>query len=257
VSGYQAEATGTTAAETPFRPDYTLNRAELVKIMVKSTFDAKTIEQCQASEFPDVKKEDWFGNFVCVAKQKGIVKGYEDGTFKPEQAVNFAEASKIIAGTLNLAKPGMRKTEPWFTPFVKSLENRKAIPPSIRSFGKRVTRGELARMIHAAKEVVNDESLSFEKLEGLNEKHDELPQVDSCNALIEKLKLNEEPPIYRIMGPQVMMEEGRAAEDMAATPAPTAEKSSEALGIGGGGAPDYSQTNVQVEGVDEADIIKK
>lgn len=257
VSGYQSEAKGATAEETPFRPDYSLNRAELVKMMVKSSVDEKTIENCQSADFPDVAKADWFSPFVCVAKQKGIVKGYPDGSFKPAQAVNFAEASKIIAGTLNLSKPGIRKTEPWFTPFVKSLGVRHAIPPSIRSFGKRVTRGELARMIHAARETVDEESLNYDKLADLNEKQEELPQVDSCDALIEKLKLNEEPPIYRVMGPRaLMMEREGAAADMAGEAPAKAEKTSEATGIGGGGSEDFSQTNVQVEGVDEADIIK-
>lgn len=259
VSGYQSEAAGKTVEETMFRPDYTLNRAELVKIMVKSNFDEKTIEQCQKSDFPDVNKDDWFGNFVCVAKQKGIVKGYPDGFFKPAQAVNFAEASKIIANTLNLKKPGTRGTEPWFEPFVKSLEVRKAIPPSVRSFGKRVTRGELARMIHASKEAVNEDFLNFEELDNLDKKQDELPQVDSCDALIEKLKLNEEPSFMKIRGfgggdLASMRTQEDSAADTSEAPA-SAEKSSELTGIGGGGA-DFSQTNVQVEGVDEADIIK-
>lgn len=263
VSGYQTTPDGLPAKEITFRPDYTLNRAELVKIMVKASFDDTTIAKCQKSGFPDVSMKDWFGSFVCVARQKGIVKGYSDGTFKPDQAVNFAEASKIIATPLNATKPGSRRSEPWFTPFVKSLEVRNAIPPSIRSFGKRVTRGEIARMIHAVKEKVNDESLSFEKLAGLDEKQDELPQVDSCNALIEKLKLNEEPPSMRMRSlgggmPEVMMmEEGMAADTAGEPPAASGEKSSEALGLGGGGASeDFSQTNVQVEGVDEADVVK-
>lgn len=263
VSGYQAEAAGASAEETPFRPDYTLNRAELVKMMVKSSVDEKEIEKCQKSDFPDVNNNDWFGPFVCVAKQKGIVKGYADGTFKPAQAVNFAEASKIVAGSLNLTKPGIRKTEPWFTPFVKSLSVRHAVPPSIRSFGKRMTRGELARMIHAAKENVNEESLNYDKLAELDEKQDELPQVDSCDALIEKLKLNEEPPYMKMRGfgggmPGVMMiEEEGVAADTAGEAVASPEKFTEAMGLGGGGpSEDFSQTNVQVEGVDEADIIK-
>ncbi len=76
-----------------FKPDGEINRAELTKMIVASelTPDAKKYKDC----FPDVKNE-WFAPFVCYAKEQGWVAGYPDGTFKPEQSVNRAEALKII-----------------------------------------------------------------------------------------------------------------------------------------------------------------
>lgn len=76
-----------------FKPDGEINRAELTKMIVavNVTPDASEYKDC----FPDVK-EEWFAPYICYAKEQGWVQGYEDGTFKPEQKINRAEALKII-----------------------------------------------------------------------------------------------------------------------------------------------------------------
>lgn len=40
-------------------------------------------------------QEERFFNFVCSAKALGIVKGYDDGTFKPNQKVYLVEGLKM------------------------------------------------------------------------------------------------------------------------------------------------------------------
>lgn len=49
--------------------------------------------------FMDVVASDWYAKYVCFAKDKGIIGGYPDGTFKPAQNVNVAEALKIVLET--------------------------------------------------------------------------------------------------------------------------------------------------------------
>lgn len=250
-----------------FKPDYTINRAEFVKIVAGSldSFSQQKMDDCMKDKdlknwssvyFDDVPMDAWFAPFICVAKELGIVDGYPDGTFKPGQDVNFVEASKIVANAQGLKTAEQSGDEDWFVRYVKSLETKSAIPESIRSFGKRITRGEMAEVVFRVKETPNKDSLSFTTLIERNQKESELPQIDSCNALIEKLELDrDEERSY-------MME-----EDMAVgMPAPTATTRSEsknslqsesvADGAAGATSDDFSQTNVQVKGVDEADIIK-
>jgi uncharacterized secreted protein with C-terminal beta-propeller domain len=271
VEGY--ETSSGDEEDRQFRPDYQINRAELTKIMVEAQYTQEEIDQCLSDKemkdwktvyFTDVNIDDWFAKHVCMAEEKGIVDGYPDGTFKPTQAVNFAEASKVIANTLNLKK-GTTTDEHWFTPFVEALEDRKGIPPSIRSFRKNITRGEMARMIHAGKELVADEALALSKLQELDQKQDELPQVDSCDVLIDKLGLDEPQYDYyydkSMMGDGDIMEENAQGEVAPQAPAPTTTESrnqatDDAASGAGAVANEYSQTNVQVKGVDEADIIK-
>jgi len=126
----------------------------------------------------------------------------------------------------------------------------------------------MARMIHAAKESIDEVSLELEKLEILDDRENELPQISSCNALIDKLELNVPPPVamplmrsFETMEFDGVEEEaGFGADSSAGAPgeatnAPTGALKSETADLEGA-SDDFSQTNVQVQGVDEADIIK-
>ncbi len=77
-----------------FRPSSTINRAELMKVLVASQGvepDATLYHDC----FPDVTNE-WFAPYVCYAYEQGWVDGYPDGTFLPANTVNKVEAAKMI-----------------------------------------------------------------------------------------------------------------------------------------------------------------
>ncbi len=125
-----------------FKPGQEVNRAELAKILVEATFpNAAVGESC----FPDVRRE-WFAPYVCFAQEKGLVSGYPDGTFKPAQPVSFVEAAKMIS---NAFKVGFSvEQQPWFKPYVTHLEELNAIPLTIDTFDKHITRGEMTEMIY-------------------------------------------------------------------------------------------------------------
>jgi inhibitor of cysteine peptidase len=278
VEGY--EITG--SDQKQFKPDYRLNRAEFTKILIESKFTQAEIDACiknkqlknwKTVHFPDVPIDAWFAKYICLAKEKNIVSGYPNGTFKPEQAINFAESAKVVTNTiLNRREatntppvrgsggsvPTEGSNTPWFEPFVESLAIRKAVPPSIRSFAKQVTRGEMANMVYASLEEPNLPSLNLETLKDTDSKDHELPQIDSCDSLAEHLKSED---IYSGIGlPRAMpfiMEDEATFNAIESAPAPKAEglersKSAEAVAP----SDDYSGTNIQVEGVDEADIVK-
>lgn len=77
-----------------FKPDQTINRAELLKLLVAGQGiepDEADYKNC----FPDVL-EDWYAKYVCYASEQGWVQGYPDNTFKPDQTVNKVEALKMV-----------------------------------------------------------------------------------------------------------------------------------------------------------------
>ena len=81
-----------------------------------------------------------------AAQQKqGLVDGYDDGTFKPEQNINFVEASKIVVNTLKLQQGA--EGENWFDTYVHALEEKEVIPFDVNGFDKPLTRGQMAEMI--------------------------------------------------------------------------------------------------------------
>ena len=77
-----------------FKPDNTVNRAEFLKIVLA----AKGVDATAAvtvAVFPDVESGAWYAPYVHYAKDTGIIQGYPDGSFRPGQSVNFAEALKM------------------------------------------------------------------------------------------------------------------------------------------------------------------
>lgn len=124
-----------------YRPDDTLNRAELTKIVMEATGNAGGGEMC----FPDVQKE-WFARYVCGAELLGIISGNPDGTFRPSDAVNFSEAAKIIAGAWQLDTPDIGG--PWYARYVSALDASAAVPQDITAFDQPLTRGQMAEMMY-------------------------------------------------------------------------------------------------------------
>lgn len=78
-----------------FGPRKTISRAEFMKLV----FTAKDSDggTPQSTCFTDVPRDAWFAPYVCTAQRRGIAKGYPDGSFRPEQDVNWAEALAIVS----------------------------------------------------------------------------------------------------------------------------------------------------------------
>lgn len=160
-----------------FKPDDTINRAEFTKIVIESAFP----NQASGSMcFPDVNDE-WFAKYVCFAKNKNIIGGYPDGTFKPDQEVSFVEAAKIIVNTLEeqmTAEAG----EAWYKPHANHLGSLSAIPTSVSSLEKKVTRGEIAEIIYRLMaDVTNKDSLKLSDLDPSEpaEMEEEMPEEET------------------------------------------------------------------------------
>ncbi len=235
-----------------YKPATNINRAEFTKILLEAAHDGGfTGSHC----FPDVNDE-WFAKYVCTAKDEGVVDGYADGSFRPAESVNFSEAAKIIANTYNL-EMGTDDPATWFKKYIEALQNKKAIPLSVEYFDETITRDEMSEIIWRIKVGVDNKATrTFPELEGTG-----LVQVKSCSELQERYEhVNRDRyPVYYDMMPMDgdlnrsmdMMEETMAVPAMAG-----ASKSSGAEGGGGGFVDDFSSTNLQELGVDEADVIK-
>lgn len=96
--------------------------------------------------FNDVRNE-WHAQWICQAKEEGIVRGYPDGRFHPEREISFVEAAKIIVRAMIVRNADEEAGERWFRAYVMVLSDRAAIPSSITTFGQAITRGEMAYRI--------------------------------------------------------------------------------------------------------------
>jgi hypothetical protein len=93
-------------------PDECVRRAELMKMILEygGYFPEEDYPENEVPSFSDVRKSDWFWEYVMAAKKYGYIEGYPDGTFQPNRCVNRAEAMKIavnvLIGTGNLDSSG-------------------------------------------------------------------------------------------------------------------------------------------------------
>ena len=220
-----------------FKPDQTVNRAEFIKMLLASKDTGVSGSNC----FSDVGSA-WYAGYVCTAKTQGLVSGDAGkNTFRPGDNINFAEAAKIIANFYKLDESGSANV--WYQPFVRALSTQNAVPLSVENFDQPVTRAEVAEMIWRVKDDVNNKaSRTFDEISGTK-----ATTLASCSAL--KARFDENS--YGGYPGPIMYDKALNV----AAPAPMAATTSGAQ-ISTPAAPNYSQTNVQVQGVDEADIVK-
>lgn len=143
-----------------FMPDRLLNRAEFLKIVLKS-YPSSTVdtENDAGNCFPDTGQWDWFSAYVCYAKEQGIVGGYPDGYFRPENNVIYAEAMKML-GELYGVKLSWDEMPPsddawraehWYVPYREAAYADGVGLPGLEEGGMDhlLTRGEMARLAAA------------------------------------------------------------------------------------------------------------
>ena len=80
-------------SEGEFAPNGTVTRAQIVQMLYAK--EGKPAVS-GARQFRDVAGGKWYANAVEWASTKGVVAGYSDGTFKPEQAVTREQLVTIM-----------------------------------------------------------------------------------------------------------------------------------------------------------------
>ena len=165
-----------------FRPDDPVNRVEFLKMLYGTLgvdeADFDYTEEVDSSVFSDLPLYDvWYTPFLSQAVHDGIVDGNPDGTFRPDDSINVAEASKIIGNAfLNIGELYTSDWDPgnshcvlnetfyegeWFWGYIAVLDNSCLYPASVISNdgyhpGADLTRGEMAFMLYGARSVVEE-----------------------------------------------------------------------------------------------------
>ena len=80
----------------PVKPQNNITRAEVASIFYRLLKeDVRDENTTDVSDFSDVSSSDWYGTTVATLADMGIVKGYEDGTFRPNVPITRAEFAAI------------------------------------------------------------------------------------------------------------------------------------------------------------------
>jgi hypothetical protein len=139
-----------------FHPNSRINRAEFVKLITNPyVMSVDRLNQCMQQYdgttgekvfFKDVPKDAWYAAEVCYAKDRSIISGYLDGTFRPSDPTNFVETAKILTRVFSLQVN--TELTPWYKPYVDRLSELHAIPTTVRSLNAYITRGEMAEILY-------------------------------------------------------------------------------------------------------------
>lgn len=158
ISGY---------ADGTFRSDAPINRAEFTKIIVgailKKHGSSGQIPACVHDYPRDVAATDWYAPFVCEGYARKMIRGYPDGTFRPLQTINLAEAAKIVVAGFGYVEPA---EDPWYRPYILELSRHKAVPLDFNAIDQLVTRGQMAEIIYRMLVPSDAESRQYFELEG-------------------------------------------------------------------------------------------
>ena len=74
-----------------FRPDNNMSRAEAAAIFARLISEQKGEKISGKSNFNDVSKSEWYSDYIGYLSKYGIIKGYADNTFRPNDNVSRAE----------------------------------------------------------------------------------------------------------------------------------------------------------------------
>lgn len=141
-----------------FRPEDTMTRAQCAAMLSRLSPEFQEEKDYRSSDdFSDVKVKSWAANYIAFARQTGVVRGYTDGTFRPDQAMTRAEFATVVRNALALeleAENAFPDTERhWARQAIAQLAQAgilKGYPDGTFRPNEPITRAEAARVLNLA-----------------------------------------------------------------------------------------------------------
>lgn len=164
-----------------FKPAKQVTRAEAAAMLVKDLSLDTGQSENNPTHFKDISQSDWFYDAVTALSQKGIIGGYEDGSFKPNQTVTRAELTKLLVAAYNLSSNQDHKEVPfkdvptnsWYLEPLQTLNDHALVSGKTSTqFGPNdpVNRGEIAVFIARINEFLkNPVQLLTQKIESVKD----------------------------------------------------------------------------------------
>jgi len=125
--------------------------------------------------FKDVPTAHPYYNIISEMTEQGIISGYEDGTFKPNETINRQHAALLINNAVDLPEVNEVKSFKDVTtkhPYYQAIQNLQKAgliqPDSKGNFNptKKLTRGEMAKIIATAYDLEVKADYTFKDIEG-------------------------------------------------------------------------------------------
>mgnify|MGYP004457591977 FL=1 len=160
VAGYE---------DNTIKPDNNITRAEAAALIsrISSGFDSD--KDYDVSKFADVDSGAWFAKNVGYAAENNIVRGYEDGSFRPQNTITREEFAAMICRFMKYDTSASEvfsdvPSEHWAAPYIAAMKANGIISgyeDGSFGLGRNITRAETIAIINRALgRVPNEEKIN-------------------------------------------------------------------------------------------------
>lgn len=163
-----------------FRPDDTIKRSEFAKVAVTAMGLGSVAENSiYATKYPDVVENHWANGYINVATNQGIVIGDDEGNFRPDDTITYAEAATVLVRLIGHS-PAAEKKGGYPTGYVSVASQQGITKNAVASNDSAVIRGMVAQMTY--------NSLTVNKMEQTSYGGDESYEIVDKTLLSDELK---------------------------------------------------------------------
>lgn len=130
-----------------YSPDTVLTRAQFCVFMLHSLgMKDQVSAHSYKTLFTDVKPGNWYTGYVNLAYSQGLLAGYGNGKFGPDDPVTYGQAATLLLRMLGYASTDVGKV--WPTDYVNYAHNLELDEGLSLSADKGVTRGQAAILLY-------------------------------------------------------------------------------------------------------------
>lgn len=135
-----------------------MNRAEIVTAIINAelrfqfSFAFEAVPNC-FTDIPSGKDQPWYHDRACFAKKRGFYTGLADGTFRAHEGMNISQLASTLVKAFELEKEDHSD--------LLTLKTYFAIPPTVQSQDRQLTRGEFAFILNALIEATHEDPFAI------------------------------------------------------------------------------------------------
>lgn len=173
-----------------FKPDNGVTRAEFTAMIVKALGLGDQAEVVKGTQtgYIDVPTSNWASGYIVIAREKGIISGYPDKSFRPEELIQRDEITSVLVRALNITietyavNPleifdDSQEIPEWARDAVRTAYNYGLVSgyPDGKFYpNKNTTRGETAALIEKVLRQLGDEYTFYGTVQNVNKTSDQI-----------------------------------------------------------------------------------
>ena len=133
-----------------FKPEDGVTRAEMAALIARIQGYGETAKAAASTGFADVPASHWASGYIANAAGMGIINGYGDGNFGPEDPVLYEQAVKMVMATLGYT-PFAEKNGGYPTGYLAAAQRYNvSLAVANAAVGQEANRGTVAQLLENA-----------------------------------------------------------------------------------------------------------